>query len=364
MLVETDKAIYKTSFSHAQIEITGVCNMRCTHCRASNEQSIFMDLNTIQMILEFANINKNDNFNLTISGGEPLMHPHFLEIMNLIRSYPFGEIVVTSNGSLLTESILSELNELNFSNLTIQLSLDSVNSFEHDKKRNYVGAFQKVIQSLKFLKNYPKLNSSVRMTVTRETINEIEDMIELLVDLGVSRLGVGSVIPVGKGAEDDKVLTPNEKYNFLTNLAILSRKWRNKIEIVTEDPLKCLVSNNPWISEKVYEIESNPIVFGGCTAGIDCFNVNTFYEITPCSVFNEPLVEDIRKFKNVEELTKAYESSQLLKKLCLRHFTGECEHCKHKRICGGCRATANYFGNSYFASDKTCWYRGGEGHGK
>ena len=364
MLIETNKAILKTAFSHAQIEITGACNMNCDHCRACDEKPIFMGEDTLRLILDFAAANRGGNFNLTVSGGEPLMHPRFAEIMELIRTYPFGEIVVTTNGSLITEELLARLNDLAFPDLTVQVSLDSVEAAVHDANRRYDGAFDRAVEALGRMKDYPNIRSSVRMTVTRETIGQVDDMVRLLAGLGVSRLGVGSVIPAGRGAAGDKVLRPEEKQAFLTHLAELHRQWAGTIEIVTEDPLKCLVPNNPWIHKRFYEMESNPAVFGGCTAGIDCFNVNTLYQITPCSVFPEAIVEDIRQYTSVEELTRAYETSNLVRQLCERNLEGACGNCRHKQICGGCRATAHYFGGSYFSSDGTCWKGGGEQDGE
>ena len=68
MKIEVDGVIYKVNFSHAQIEITGCCNMNCKHCRAVNEAPMFMSLDKIKMILDFASQNSNKEFNLVISG--------------------------------------------------------------------------------------------------------------------------------------------------------------------------------------------------------------------------------------------------------------------------------------------------------
>lgn len=54
MLIETDTSIYETFFHHAQIEITGCCNMNCEHCRANMEKKIFMPLDKIEKILFFS----------------------------------------------------------------------------------------------------------------------------------------------------------------------------------------------------------------------------------------------------------------------------------------------------------------------
>lgn len=354
MFVECEDAIYKTGFVHAQLEITGSCNMKCAHCRATNEKPVFMSLEKIGLILDFADQNKNEEFNLTVSGGEPFLHPRFVEIMELIRSHNFGEVVVTTNGSLLKPETLARLDALAFPNLTIQVSLDSTDPAVHDLNRGYPGAFEKAVKGLAAMKDYPNLRSSVRMTVTYKTLDQIEDMVRLLIGLGVIRLGVGSVIPVGKGAEGDQTMTPELKRSFLEGLAQLARKYAGEIEIVTEDPLKCLVAGNPWISPEVYDREEEEGVFGGCTAGIDCFNVDTSDQVTPCSVFREAMFT-IEPGDSPASLREKYENSSLVKSLFQRRFGGKCAVCSHRRICGGCRATAKHFGGSYFAGDGTCW---------
>lgn len=361
MIITTEEIQYKTLFSHAQIEITGACNMNCKHCRASNEVPIFMTPEEIGFLLDFADFNRGERFNLTISGGEPFLHPGFLDIMDLVHKHGFCEIVVTTNGSIINHDVLSALNQMFDGNLTLQISLDSVHEEIHDSNRRFQGAYQSAIEAFELISQYHNLTSSARMTITSKTINEIESMVELLFKLHVSRLGVGGVIPAGRGAEGNLALKPQEKHHMINKLAFLARQMEGKMEIVTEDPLKCLVNDNPWISSRYYEMESNPALFGGCTAGVDCFNANTRYQITPCSVFNESIIPDFRQYDDVVQMTEAYCSSELVKGLCKREFEGECEFCRHKRICGGCRAAAKFYGGNYFSSDGSCWIaKGGE----
>ena len=159
MRVKTDNMVYETAFSHAQIEITGACNMNCAHCRACDEAPIFMSCEEIRSILDFAAANRGKTFNLTVSGGEPLIHPDFLPIMTLIRTYPFDEIVVTTNGSLITPEILQALDGLRFPDLTIQISLDSIHPHTHDSRRGYPGAFDTAAKSLQLSYASPRAKS-------------------------------------------------------------------------------------------------------------------------------------------------------------------------------------------------------------
>ena len=48
MLIETKDVVYETSFNHAQIEITGCCNIHYRHCLADNEKNSFMPLDKIE----------------------------------------------------------------------------------------------------------------------------------------------------------------------------------------------------------------------------------------------------------------------------------------------------------------------------
>ncbi len=355
MFVETDTAIYETSFHHAQIEITGCCNMNCEHCRANVEKRIFMPVEKIRKILQFANRNIDDEFNLTLSGGEPFLHPNIVEIIGTGIEYGYKEIVITTNGSLISEELVREIDSISNGTVTIQVSLDSVDAQIHDSLRGYEGAYEKAINGLEIIKKYRNVNSSIRMTIKKETYHQMEEMIKLAIEKGCVRIGIGNIIPVGLGADKKFVLSEADKKTFLLKLASLNRKFEGKIDVITEDPLKVIIDDSPWIDDDMLDNEGLDGIFGGCTAGIDCFNVDTEYNFTPCSVFRVPII-NLDDYEDIDEMEKAYENSDIVKRMCSRVFDGKCNDCKHKRLCGGCRATASFFGGGdYFGSDGTCW---------
>ena len=355
MYIETDEAVYETFFHHAQIEITGCCNMHCEHCRANMEKPIFMSCNEINTILQFANMNRDEEFNLTLSGGEPFLHPEIISIIEMAVGYGYKEIVITTNGSLLSQETIETIDEISKGTVTIQISLDSINPSEHDRFRGFPGAFDKAIRTLEILKEYKNVSSSIRMTIKRETYDQIENMVKLAIDKGCVRIGIGNIIPAGLGADSKFVLSPDEKRKFIEKLAYLNKKYADLIDITTEDPLKAVINESPWVDEATLANETVDGLFGGCTAGIDCFNVDTEYNFTPCSVFRVPIM-NMKDYSSLDAMEEAYSSSNVVKKMCSRIFTGKCNDCAHKRICGGCRATASFFGKGdFFYSDGTCW---------
>lgn len=350
MLIETSNAIYETFFQHAQIEITGRCNMRCQHCRAWDEAKIDMSMDTIQTILKFAKTNSESNFRLTISGGEPFLHPHIIKIVRTAKKLGIEDVIITTNGSLVTKQNICDLEAINLRNLCIQISIDSIYKEKHDFFRSHKNAFKEAVQCLKDV-GKSKLTASLRATITPTTIIEIEKLILMAKDCNATRVGIGSVIPAGRGSHNKELLmTPIQKKNFLERLSNCKKKYP-KFDITTEDPLKFNTSEQVW-DYGGFDC-SDPAFFGGCTAGITGFNVDSEGTITPCAVLLKPITNVVGKTQ--QEILSDYTSSDVIHNLITKNFSGKCGECELKRLCGGCRAVAEGSTGDYLSSDTSCW---------
>jgi MoaA/NifB/PqqE/SkfB family radical SAM enzyme len=69
--VETEQAIYEIIFGQIQIEITGVCNMQCNHCRAAGDVECDMPLPQIMKVVQFGRRYSPNYKEIMLSGGEP-----------------------------------------------------------------------------------------------------------------------------------------------------------------------------------------------------------------------------------------------------------------------------------------------------
>jgi len=112
--VETENSIYEIEFGEIQIEITGKCNMRCQHCRAASQPKQDMPIDQIIKIIRFARQFSPDYKEIVLSGGEPLLHRNFAEVLRQVRCNGGEFITLTTNGSLLTKEHLSLIGELSF----------------------------------------------------------------------------------------------------------------------------------------------------------------------------------------------------------------------------------------------------------
>ncbi len=105
------------------------CNLACKYCNEYDKVSKPVPLETMKRRIDhLAKLGTNI---VTISGGEPLLHPDLDEIIRHMRHYPIIAGMIT-NGYLLTAERIQRLNRAGLDHL--QISIDNVNPDEVSKK--------------------------------------------------------------------------------------------------------------------------------------------------------------------------------------------------------------------------------------
>jgi MoaA/NifB/PqqE/SkfB family radical SAM enzyme len=113
----------------AQIIPMRRCNLDCTYCNEYDKVSEAVPLAVMnQRIDDLARLGTSI---VTISGGEPLLHPQLDDIIARIRSYPMMAGMIT-NGYLLTANRIQRLNRAGLDHL--QISIDNVMPDDVSKK--------------------------------------------------------------------------------------------------------------------------------------------------------------------------------------------------------------------------------------
>ena len=83
------------------LKITDICDMGCSHCLSDCTMSSLTPCMSKEILLDSIDfINEMEPITLIVSGGEPTMHPNFIEYINIIREkliHTFA-IVIASNG--------------------------------------------------------------------------------------------------------------------------------------------------------------------------------------------------------------------------------------------------------------------------
>jgi cyclic pyranopterin phosphate synthase len=125
------------SFRNLRVSLTAACNYACNYCvpkgkqlhRARHELNVEQFLRALDYLIEVAGIDK-----LRITGGEPLLSPHFDNFLLGAMQRPLADVSITTNGQFL----LQKMPVLQASGIKrINVSLDTLNPV----------AFQKICRS-------------------------------------------------------------------------------------------------------------------------------------------------------------------------------------------------------------------------
>jgi len=82
----------------ALIEITEACNLRCPTCFADSDIGRYSPLDEVERMLDTIVENEGYADVVQISGGEPTIHPHILEILELAKAKRIKALMINTNG--------------------------------------------------------------------------------------------------------------------------------------------------------------------------------------------------------------------------------------------------------------------------
>lgn len=154
------------------IELATECNERCVHCYIPHKYKIKkIDAELVNRILDEA---KDLNvLNVTLSGGEPLLHDDFLKILQKCRHLDFS-VNVLSNLTLLTDAMIDEMKQNPL--LSVQTSIYSMTSNIHDAITGVRGSFNKTMVSFEKLRSIG-IPLQISCPVMQENKNTFADVV-------------------------------------------------------------------------------------------------------------------------------------------------------------------------------------------
>jgi len=129
------------SLRYLEVQMTDRCNLQCRHCYIAD--GFHQDLPFEKLKEALREFEEIQGLRCLLSGGEPLLHPHFWEVNDILRNYDFRSVLL-SNGTLITKEVARRLRVHE-----VQISLDGMKE-GHESLRGRE-TFEKALQAIDHL---------------------------------------------------------------------------------------------------------------------------------------------------------------------------------------------------------------------
>ncbi|MEN6392043.1 MAG: radical SAM protein [Syntrophomonas sp.] len=298
-----------------QWHITERCNCRCRHCyqEDSRAEATAAELDEVRRQVE--SFLEHRPGMLTVTGGEPLLHPGFYTLLEELNC-PFA---VLSNGTLIDRETAGRLAQLK--PRFIQVSIEGREK-THDDIRG-TGTFARAVEGIANLVE-AGLRVLISFTAHRENYQELPYVARLGRKLKVGKVWVDRLIPAGAGAELGS-LSPMETRDLFMMM--------DKNRVALDRALQFLAGGQPY----------------RCQAGRNLLAILPGGEVLPCRRL--PIVAGNLHVTSLEDIYKGACFEELRQRSC-----APCASCLYREICdGGLRCLAYALKGSPFEPDPGCW---------
>ncbi len=251
------------------LETTNRCNLNCLHCVREK------GLPVADLSVDILNnlIKEIKDFGLTLvslTGGEPTMHPQFDSIIDILAKEDLSYTLV-SNGWNFQKIYPVFLKNKKTVPRVINFSLDGAQEKTHDKMRGK-GSYRKVMQAIAICRA-KRIPFSTQMVVCEFNENEMEQMCLLASKIGCSSLGFAYPFLTPNLVKDDLIKGPDHRKHFLKEVMRLSSAFR--LPIFTSAQLGTVTDKNNYLFE-CFHLMGNSINID-CRGNLTfCCNLSTY----------------------------------------------------------------------------------------
>jgi len=298
-------------------DVTYACNLRCKQCYSGSGKPHPNELSTKEAKSLIKELGKMNVFYIYFLGGEPLMRKDIFDLAEC--AYDNGlSTMISTNGWFVTKEIACRLEEAGF--MHVRVSLDGANAKTHDSIRGKKGSFLRAINAIKLLKETKIPRIGISPTVLSENVEEMSELIELAVKLGVDEMQLVQLCSTGRGSKVQTV-TIDQLLNLRKAFEEYKTKLAGKLNLTATEGISLEKNQND-------ELKSSFPDFWGCPAGRTCLAIGAEGTIQPCILYKKP-VGNIRD-KSLEEI---WHKGSLFQKM--RTPAKECFGCRYIELCSG-----------------------------
>lgn len=304
-------------------DITNNCNLNCFYCfsndnnlRKATDKGLSTD--EIKKILQ--DLNNAGTKVVEFSGGEPLLHKDFFDILHF--SYKLGFIIsFVSNGTLFNDEVCSKLVPLVSH---INITLRGCDEDSHDKVTGIAGSYARTISSIKLLNKYG-INVGILLDPTYLNYERIYDYISQLVEkegvilnsIFLNRINIRNMDNQGVEKQQYCLRSIDEYETVFEQLHKIHLKYNIFTEVEAFPMCKVNVKYHQYLTRCNYGISSASIDYQG--------------NLKMCPVSSKVLGN--LKHNSIKELWN--ESPTINEFRSLKWINTKCRTCADFENCGG-----------------------------
>lgn len=341
--------------------LTRQCNLYCAHCYASADREPAPgELTTAEGKALLEDLAAYDVPVVLFSGGEPMIRDDLTELVAYASDLGLRPVLST-NGTLITPEKASALRDAGLQYAGI--SVDGMPE-RNDSFRGQEGAFDAAVRGIEACLD-AGLKTGLRYTITQHNVDDLEDVVSLLHDVGVDRFCFYHLDYGGRGTEIvDVDLDPEARRRAVRDLCELTRTYHDRGQEI-ETLLVGNYADAGYLVEYAAEHlgeETATRVYrylqrnGGDPAGERVADVDYQGNVHPTQFWQGYTLGNVtdRSFCDIWE----DDTDPLLTRLRNReaHLDGRCGECVYQSICrGGSRLRAMTVHDDIDAPDPQCY---------
>ncbi len=317
------------------------CNLNCIHCWVNpsftreKEKKNHLSITKFKKIFDQAV--KLGLKKVKLTGGEPLIYPHFVELVEYLKEQKIN-ITMETNGTLITEKIADAIRDSSFYHVAV--SLDGAGPKTHERVRRVKGAFNKTLEGVKRLTSR-KIPTQIIMCVYKDNMQDIEAVAKLAQDIGANTLKLNYINILGRGRfmkEEGELLSVKE----------IIELDRHIMEKVSEKYKIGFYSNTPMAFESLRDLRRR---HGTCHIQ-NILGILADGKVSICGI-GEEVKELVLGDATKTLLTEIWSQNSILhyiRENIPNQLEGVCSRCIFKRKCLGCCIAETYTRTGDFKS--------------
>ncbi|MFQ5873029.1 MAG: radical SAM protein [Dehalococcoidia bacterium] len=317
--------------------VTSGCNLACAHCYLDAGRRNEGELTTSEGLDLVGQMAEVGTEMLILTGGEPLLRRDIFDLAKCASRKGIA-VVMGSNGTLITEKVAHRLADSGV--MSVGISLDSVDSADHDSFRGLPGAWAKAVKGIEMCQAVG-VRVLLQTTVTSWNRAQLAQLLEFACEKRVEGVTFYFLVCTGRGEELTDI-TPDQYEQTLSYLVDAQNFYQGMMIRA-----RCA----PHVRRIASQKGSALLGSAGCMAATGYCRITSDGDVTPCPYL--PLVAGNVRKKNLRQI---WGGSPLFQAFRRPELTGRCGACEFREACVGCRARAFAAGGDYLGEDPWCTY--------